>query len=270
MLEHLSTLGLKPDKRYSAEEVKKAWRKKANDAHPDKKGGSKEAFIKVTHAFKMLTNPSYRHKEETKVNPQMPDINLRMQVPVSFEDAFFGRDITINYNRVEIDEKGEPVIKQEQEVLTHTFTLPQGCLDEHEIGMMGYGLKRGEEFGTLSVRVIPNKHPRFHHQGADIITEEKIPLDVMLTGGQVEVQTMYGLKTLKVPAGCQPEQRLIIKKCGVGEYGNHIAIIKPIFPTKDDLKGEAWEGLDINWDLKEETEDERLEKVFITYTTGGF
>ncbi len=269
MQEHLNSLGLDPSKRYSPEEIKKAWRKKAAENHPDR-GGDQDEFLKVTHAYKMLTDPTYRHSEERRVNPHQPDLTIRMQIPVTFEEAFFGRPVNICFNRIELDDKGTPVHKKEQELIAVDFELPQGCLDGHEIIKKGMGLKRGTMQGDLVIRVVPTRHPRFQHNGPDIITQEKVPLDIILKGGDIEVQTMYGLKTLKVPPGTQPGSRLAIKKCGVSGYGDHIVIVDPVFPQKDDLKKEAWKGLDINWEGTPESEDEEFEQQFIRIKTFRF
>ncbi len=266
MQEHLKKLGLDPSKRYSPEEVKKAWRKRVSDNHPDK-GGDQEEFLKIMHSYKMLTDPTYRHGEERRVNPHKPDLNIRMQIPVTFEEAFFGRPVNVCFNRIELGEDGKPIHKEEQDVVHADFSLPEGCLDGHEIIKPGLGLKQGDRNGDLIIRAVPTRHARFQHSGPDIITQEKIPLDLILKGGEFEVQTMYGLKTLKIPPGTQPGQRLSIRNCGVGKYGNHIVIVDPVFPQKDDLKKEAWKGLDINWEGSQEAEDEVFEQHFIRIKT---
>lgn len=261
----LKALGLDPGLQYPPVEVKKAWKKKCSEHHPDL-GGDPTEFVKVTHAYKMLTDPSYRHKEERRVSPETPDINIRMTIPVTFEEAFFGREINVCFNRVELGNDFKPIIKDEQELLNVHFTLPRGCFDGHQVKEAGLGLKHGDVTGDLIINVAPMRHPRFIPVGADIQTLEKITLDVMLKGGEVEVQTMYGLRTLKVPHGTQPGAKLKIKRCGVGKFGDHIVVVDPVFPTKDGLKTEAWKGLDINWESQEETEDIKLEEMFIAHT----
>jgi curved DNA-binding protein CbpA len=54
MFEHgLQTLGLKPGRNYSPDEIKKAYRRKVMKAHPDA-GGSQVEFIAVVNAYDWL------------------------------------------------------------------------------------------------------------------------------------------------------------------------------------------------------------------------
>ncbi|MFK5098442.1 DnaJ domain-containing protein, partial [Klebsiella pneumoniae] len=44
----------------SADEIKKAYRRKASKAHPDRKGGDKAAFQKIQKAYEILGDPVKR------------------------------------------------------------------------------------------------------------------------------------------------------------------------------------------------------------------
>lgn len=55
---HYETLGVMPDA--PPAEIKRAYRKKAEKAHPDKKGGNQEEMIAVNHAFDVLGDPKRR------------------------------------------------------------------------------------------------------------------------------------------------------------------------------------------------------------------
>lgn len=52
---HLETLGLKPGRDYSPDEIKKAYRRKVMKVHPDT-GGSQVEFIAVQNAYEWLRN----------------------------------------------------------------------------------------------------------------------------------------------------------------------------------------------------------------------
>jgi hypothetical protein len=65
------TLGVPPAA--SMEEIKKAYRKKVMECHPDRNPGDAEAtkrFLLVQEAYEALTNPSYRPPRTTTSTPQ--------------------------------------------------------------------------------------------------------------------------------------------------------------------------------------------------------
>lgn len=237
----------------------------AKNHHPDKHQGHKDLvshekeFIKVSHAYRMLTDPAYRRSEETrKPNPFETDLNVRMTVPVKFEDAFFGRPFTISVGRIELGQDNKPMAKEEQEIVCLTVNLPAGSMAGHEYYSEQNGLKKGDEYGDLILKFMPTSHGKFQIKNLDVIAREEIPLDLMITGGELDVQTMFGIRTLKIPAGTKPGDELPINKCGVMEKGKHIVLVSPLYPTKEDLKSKSWNGLKINWDIKADEDDEEL------------
>jgi DnaJ-class molecular chaperone len=52
----LQLLDLDPSKNYGIEEIKRAYKKKALECHPDKNNGNSDEFIKVKFAFEVLTS----------------------------------------------------------------------------------------------------------------------------------------------------------------------------------------------------------------------
>lgn len=59
-MEHYDTLGV--DKNASPEDLKKAYRKRASKAHPDRPGGDVESFQKVQRAFMVLSDSVRRER----------------------------------------------------------------------------------------------------------------------------------------------------------------------------------------------------------------
>jgi DnaJ-class molecular chaperone len=275
--QYLKDLGLEPHKKYSPEEIKKAWKKKCQEHHPDKHNGKDEEekeehqvrFLEVTHAYKMLTDMEYRTREKLeagrkKGSPHL-DLHVRMQIPMTFEEAFFGGEIAINFARVEVDENHQPIRKDDVEICSVKVDIPPGSLSGHDHTVAGKGLKKGDKNGNVIISFHPNPHPKFRiKEGRHVLTSEKIPLSMLLKGGKKEIQTVYGLKTLNIPAGTAPGARLKIPKCGVNKSGYHYVVVEAQFPTKDELKDESWKGLDINWDIEEEKDEEAeaLEREF--------
>ena len=246
MDEHFQTLGISSSS--TPEEVKAAWKKLCLKTHPDR-GGNEADFRKIMHAYSMLTDPEYRHKDKQKTPGDT--LTVRMRVAVDFEDAFFGKPVHLTFNRLELGPDRQPIKKEEQELLHLEIHLPAGSVQGYSHFEAGYGNSQGEEKGNLEVQIIAKPHYRYRVENMDVITQERVPLDTMLCGGEIEVQTLFGLRTLEVPPATQPGARLKIKRCGVQEIGLHIVIVEPIFPDEAELKNDAsWQKLDIDWTKK--------------------
>jgi len=257
--EYLKILGLEPGRNYSAEELKKAWRIKCNEHHPDK-GGDQEKFVEVMNAFKMLTDPSYREAAYRKDKRQGLHINITQHI--RFEDCFFGKSYSIAYNQIELNGFGEALKKEQEDIVSVFIEIPPGTQRGIEMKFEKKGMKMGDVYGDMIVFIVPQPSPRFKMEGMNVFTEEKVPLETMLKGGEIQVQTMYGLKTTWVRPGTQPKDAIVIKNCGVVEKGDHIALPIPVFPNPTQLKSEDfWQGLDINWEEKPDP-DKEFETAF--------
>ena len=259
MKDFLKDLGLEPGQ-HTPDAVKAAWRAKCKETHPDT-GGSGEAFKKVMHAYNMLTNPAYREEQDNHAETKKADLNIRMQVPINFNQAFFGCTFSLSFNREKMDELGNTVKEDFYEIENLKVEVPPGCCAGYQMGYPGKGYTRGEERGVVELNVIVQPHPKFKvdHEG-NIVCVEKIPLDLMVKGGIMEVQTMFGLRGLQLRPGTVPGAKIALKKLGCAG-ADHIVVCDPLFPTPEDLKKEAWKGLDINWELDEKIKKEKEEEA---------
>ena len=66
-MDHYETLGVNKDA--SKSEIKKAYKKKANKTHPDKKGGNVEKHQALTVAYKVLVDAEKRGRYDRGENP---------------------------------------------------------------------------------------------------------------------------------------------------------------------------------------------------------
>lgn len=271
---HLAELEFGPHDQPTTTQLKARWKELCHKHHPDK-GGSGEKFQRVTHAYKMITDPEYRHREEIaemkRSNPNAKgDLNLRIVLPVSFEDAFFGRTMSISYSILHYNDDHEiiPLIgKADNQLVCHQLTLrlQPGVMATYETMAPGKGHRCGDRVGNALIAVSPLPHMKFRVEGVDVVSSEKLPLDVMLKGGKIDAPTLYGIKRATVKPGTRPGDSLVIRRCGVNQQGNHRVVVEPIYPTAEDLKGEAWAGLKVDWATAAEAdaEAEALEKVFM-------
>jgi len=257
--EFFSKLGLNFGVEYSAEELKAAWRQKCMENHPDK-GGDQKAFIEINHAYKMLSDLGYRESQQ-KVRKE--NLEMKLIVPVRFEDAFYGKRVVAQWSQIEVDEAFTPIPKEMQEICIAAVNMPVGRIGDFIHKAEGKGFKCGSMVGSAMVIFRPGGSDRFQVQGSDVFSVEHVPLDKLLVGGKIEVMTMWGLKTLGIPAGTVPGEKLKLKNCGVAERGFHWVECQPVFPNQDTLKNsKSWHGLNVNWDESETALKQQLEQDF--------
>ena len=243
-------------------ELKKRWRDLCQEHHPDK-GGNPEVFRRVTHAYKMLTDLEYQHREmlnEMRAGkPNLKgDLNIRIELKVQFEDVFFGRNMLFSFSTDEYDKEFRLQFGRIEVVSTPIELVPEILSrgnGTREIVLLCKGHKMGEHRGDAIIFINTARHTKFSVQGNDVYSEEKVPLNLMLKGGTFDVLTMYGIQTAKIRPGTQPGEKVGIPNCGVKKIGSHYVVVQPIFPTPQELKSKSeWRGLEIDWGAEPDVE----------------
>lgn len=113
MKEYYDILGI--NENATPEEIKKAYRKKAFETHPDRNSGKDEEFKKVNEAYEFLTNKNQTQElpfdpsdifrninfssfwRPQPEDPPKKDNQIRLQLNLSIEDLKSGRDYTVEY-----------------------------------------------------------------------------------------------------------------------------------------------------------------------------
>ena len=122
---------------------------------------------------------------------------------------------------------------------TITFTIPAGVDDETTIRLRGQGNAgpRGRNAGDLFIHVRVEQSKKFHRDGHDIRTTIEISPAQAALGDEVDIETLYGKKTLTIPKGSQHDQVIRLKDLGVqkvGAYskGDHYVTLHVKVPKK--------------------------------------
>ena len=255
-------------KNASDDEIKKAYRKLAIKYHPDKNPGDKEAeekFKEASEAHEVLSDKQKRARYDqfghagvnggaaggnpfgAGGNPfgggqfnfdfggagGFEDIlsnlfgfgggarrprrgaDYQTQVTITFEEAIFGTTKTI-----EADGKSLKI------------KIPAGIDDGMSIRLTGKGGEApdGGERGDLYVRIRVKAHKHLTREGNLILSEEKIDMVDAALGCEIDVETVDGKVTMKVPAGTQSGTPFKLSGHGVpfradGDRGPHIVTI---------------------------------------------
>ena len=116
--------------------------------------------------------------------------------------------------------------------------VPPGVKDGSRIriageGSPGYGGAKGDLY--LVVKMLP--HKAFERKGDDLYTEVSVPLVTAVLGGEVELATLKGKLTLKIPSETQNGRVFRLARQGMPHLGNSsqgdlFAKVRVVLPTK--------------------------------------
>ncbi|MEK9628449.1 MAG: DnaJ C-terminal domain-containing protein [Nitrospinota bacterium] len=152
-----------------------------------------------------------------------PPPPLIKELSISFEEAALGaqRNISISRNgKVE-----ETSVK-----------IPAGITDAKILRLKGKGHANpsGKNQGDLHLKVRVQPHPLFRREANNVVVDVDIKLTDAILGTTIEVQTLNGIKAVKVPPGTQNNAKLRLKGVGIksasGSQGDQFLNIKVAIP----------------------------------------
>ncbi len=115
--------------------------------------------------------------------------------------------------------------------------IPAGINEGESIRLSGQGDagRKGAPAGDLYLRIKIKAHKRFVRDGYDIRTERTIGVKQAILGDKVEIETIHGSVTLKIPEGTQSGTVFKIKEKGMprlrgGGLGDHFVRINVLIP----------------------------------------
>jgi len=105
-------------------------------------------------------------------------------------------------------------------------------------GEAGYN---GGPPGDLYVFISVNEHPRFTRRDYDIHSEQAVSFTQAALGAEIQIETIEGQETLRVPAGTQPNQVFRLRGKGVqflqgpgrGDHYVHVSVRIPSSLTEE-------------------------------------
>lgn len=247
----------------SPQEIKKAYKKKAMEHHPDR-GGDHNRFAEINSAYEVLSNAD---KKAAYDNPQ-PQFNFNSQnfahggnpfAGTPFEHMFGqgfaqqhnrtprNQDITIAA-RIELHEviTGKQLIVQYRlstgELETVTIDVPPGAKHGDTVQYQGLGDKGNIRYprGNLNVRIQVGKMKNWDRDGDNLITKKSINVFDLLLGCVIIVKTLDDKKVkLNIPKGTKHGQVFSLPGYGIpnmntGKRGNLYVGINAEIPSIED------------------------------------
>ena len=160
--------------------------------------------------------------------------DLQAHVKLSFKEAVFGAKKPLKVRYQHQDRKtGETTVK-EHDVTVET---PAGIDNGMNLRLAGKGAEGdpGAPAGNLLVQVLVEEDNYFVRDGFDVHTEIPISVSQAVLGGTVDVKTLNGEVEMKVPKGCQPDTKLMLRGKGIQRLqssgkGNQVVHLKLVIP----------------------------------------
>jgi DnaJ-class molecular chaperone len=236
MTNYYEILGV--SKSATLDEIKKAYRKKASVWHPDK-GGDTGKFQEIQEAYEVLSNPSKRQAYDNPQpqfqqfggvppgfedffsqafgmnNPfgdifgrsqrQQKNRNLSLQIQISLEDAFNGKDLTFS---VTLPRGKEQVCE---------VKIPKGIQDGTTLRLSRMGddsipdLPRGDIHLTISIM----PHNKFQRQGDDLIYKLEVDAIDAILGKSFNIETL-DKKNLEIKVRSGTQHNTLLAAHGYG------------------------------------------------------
>ena len=259
MTDYYQTLGV--SETASPEEIKKAYRKLANQHHPDK-GGDQAKFKDISVAYDNLSDPQKKAEYDNQrrfgsgphvqfhtegfdpfghmfgqgfggQNPfgdifgqmrgrQQRNRDLNIQCSVSFIDSYTGKQLEANYRLP--SGRNQNVVINVPAGVTHGDTIRYQGLGDDSIP----GMPRG----SLNVTILVQPDPNYERHGDDLYTNIEIsPIEAMI-GCKKTVKTLSGSTlNLEIRAGSEDGARYEANGNGfpnvnTGMKGKFVSIVK--------------------------------------------
>ena len=278
--DYYQILGVSRDAK--TDDIRKAYRKLAKQYHPDvnKAPGAEEKYKEINEAYEVLKDPDKREKYDTLgMNWQS---GQDFTPPPGWQNADFGgnfgggnfsdffqtlfgggrfggfQDIFSGqgyHSPMKRDAEANLTLTLEQVMRGGEFALtlgkrtlnvrlPKGITDGSQIKLPG----KSEGGGDIYVNIHIAPHNVFTVEGSSITRDVKVPVWDAVLGKDIQVDTLEGSVTVKMPPGIQDGQKLRLRGKGLpkrdGTNGDMFVRIRIEIPRHLNSKqNELWQEL---------------------------
>ncbi len=228
----------------SAEEIKKSYRRKAREMHPDLDPGNpwaEEEFKELSAAYHILSDPVRRAQydrgeisaegRKRRAKPEAASKPAKDKPRRSGFEGFFreragpdidGVDVTYTLNVDFLDAaRGANTDLSTTNGAVLKVMVPPGTTSGQILRLKGQGMRgfgKGRD-GDALIEVEVAEHPVFRCKGRDIFTDAPVGLETAILGGKIQVETIDGMVNVSVPQNANTGTRLRLKGRGLADGG---------------------------------------------------
>jgi len=177
-----------------------------------------------------------RGGRRTARGPQ-PGQNLNLEMSLPFVDAIHGTTLEVAIPREVVRNGRRSRVHENVKV-----RIPAGIDDGERIRIPGKGNEgSGGSPGDAYVNIRVEPHPLFRRDGDDLVVEIPVGVVKPTLGGDVEVPTLDGRATIKLPPGTRSGQRFRLKGRGIPPHagraaGDLYAVVQIVTPRDLDAR----------------------------------
>ncbi len=171
----------------------------------------------------------------------IPGQDFEVTAPVTLEDAFRGTEMDLNLSVPEPDEHG----RLRRVPLVFRARIPKGVADGDRLRLPGKGGKglNGGPNGNLYLNIALQPHPLYRATGHDLYLDLPLAPWEAALGASVEVPTLAGAVSLKIPAGTSSGRKLRLAGRGLPKRkegaGDLYAVAQIVVPDKTGEREQA-------------------------------
>lgn len=165
--------------------------------------------------------------------------------PESVKPPTLIKDLSIGFEEAALGAQRNIAISRNGVVEETSIKIPSGISNGKILRLHGKGhlSPDGKNQGDLHLKIRVLPHPLFSRDAQNVIVNSDIKLTDALLGTTIEVQTLNGIKSVKIPSGTQNNSKLRLKEVGIksssGVQGDQLVNIKIAIPknlTEEQIK----------------------------------
>ena len=127
-------------------------------------------------------------------------------------------------------------------ISSEIISIPKGIEDGVTLRIKNKGnySPYGKREGDLYVNVNVKEDEYYRRNGYDIYTDYDVPVSIAVLGGEIEVKTLYGIKTIKIEPGVREGMYIDIGEYGVQKKyrrrGRHYVRLRVKLPSLKEMR----------------------------------